>query len=151
MTCIIVCVSSAGFLIMLSPRRLCLSNQSQLVILAQCDITNPAQDWAWLDGARLIHTQSSRCLWADPGPRPLAHARPTALSNCSQAPAWSCYDTHGALGLAETRLYLKKQGSQLVIGGNVQASEWRKYDVDSEGNQLITSLCPEPSERGAGL
>lgn len=132
---------------MLSPKRLCLLSQSQLVILGRCDVTNPAQQWAWLGGARLIHTQSSRCLWADPSPRLPVHARLAKLSDCREAPAWSCYNTNGAFGLAETHLYLKKQGSRLVIGGNVQKSEWRKYDVDSGGNRLITSLCPETGER----
>lgn len=53
----------------------------------------------------------------------------------------------GAFGLAETHMYLKKQGPRVVIGGNLQTSEWRKYDVDSGGNQLMTSLCPETGER----
>lgn len=137
--------SSAGFLIILSPRRLCLLSQSNRVILGRCDITNPAQQWAWLGGARLIHTQSSGCLWADPSPRLPVHARLVKLSDCSEAPGWSCYN--GALGLAETQMYLKKLGSRLVIRGNAQTSEWRKYDVDSGGNQLMTSLCPETGER----
>ncbi|XP_070763030.1 receptor-type tyrosine-protein phosphatase beta-like [Enoplosus armatus] len=135
------CVS--GFVIMLTPRRLCLLTQSQAVVLGRCDVTNPAQQWMWLGGARLIHTQSSRCLWADPSPHLPLHARLAKLSDCSRAPAWSCYNTNGAFGLAKTHMYLKKQGSRVVIGGNLQTSEWRKYDVDSGGNQLMTSLCPE--------
>lgn len=137
---------SAAFLIMSSPTKMCLSNDSQHVILARCDLTDPAQDWAWLDGARLVHTRSSRCLW------PPGRDRPARLSSCSQAaPAWSCHDPHGALGLAETHLYLSTQGPQLVIGANQLASQWRKYYVDSNGNQLFMSLCREPGERGAGL
>ncbi|XP_035521238.1 receptor-type tyrosine-protein phosphatase beta-like, partial [Morone saxatilis] len=134
------CVS--GFLIMLTPRRLCLSTQNQLVILGRCDVSNPAQQWAWLGGARLIHNQSSRCLWADPSPHLPFHTRLAHLSHCSRAPAWSCYNEQGALGLADTQLYLKKLGERVVIGGNLQTSEWRKYDVNSGGNQLMTSLCP---------
>ncbi|XP_071318352.1 receptor-type tyrosine-protein phosphatase beta-like isoform X2 [Trachinotus anak] len=134
------CVS--GFLIMLTPRRLCLITQSQIVILGRCDVTNPAHQWAWTGEARLIHTQSSRCLWANPSPHLPLHTRLAKLSNCSRAPAWSCYGAEGALGLAETHLYLKKLGSRVVVGGNLQTSEWRKYDVDSGGNQLMTSLCP---------
>ncbi|XP_044048547.1 receptor-type tyrosine-protein phosphatase beta-like [Siniperca chuatsi] len=135
------CVSS--FLIMLTPKRLCLLTQSQVVILGRCDVTNSAQQWAWVGGARLMHTQSSRCLWADPSPHLPLHARLAKLKDCSRAPAWSCYNTNGAFGLAETHMYLKKQGSRVVIGGNLQTSAWRKYDVDSGGNQLMTSLCPE--------
>ncbi len=132
---------------MLTPRGLCLLNRSQAIILGRCDLTNPAQQWAWVGGARLIHSQSSRCLWADPSPHLPNHARLAKLSDCGEAPAWSCYNTLGALRLAETHLYLKKQGSRLVIGGNTQNLEWRKYDVDSGGNQQIMSLCPETGER----
>lgn len=43
-------------------------------------------------------------------------------------------------------MYLKKQGSRLVIRGNAQMSEWTKYDVDSGGSLLMGSLCPETGE-----
>ncbi|XP_045892944.1 receptor-type tyrosine-protein phosphatase beta-like [Micropterus dolomieu] len=136
------CVSS--FLVMLTTKSLCMQTRSQDVILGPCDVTNPAQQWEWLGGARLIHVQSSRCLWADPSPHLPPHARLAKLRDCSAAPAWSCHNTDGAFGLVETRMYLKKQGPRVVIGGNrSQLSEWRKYYVDSGGNQLMTSLCSE--------
>nr|XP_020471463.1 receptor-type tyrosine-protein phosphatase beta-like isoform X2 [Monopterus albus] len=135
------CVS--GFLITLSPRSLCLIPQGQVVTLGRCDVTNPAHHWGWIDGARLIHTQSSRCLWADPRPHLPRHTRLAKLSNCSSALAWSCYGTEGTLGLAETHMYLKKLGYWVVAAENPQTSKWMRYDVDSGGNQLITSLCPE--------
>lgn len=140
-------ISSAGFLVMLSPRNLCLSYQNQLVILVQCDVINSAQQWTWLGGGRLIHTQSSRCLWADFTSHLPVHARLVKLTNCSEAPAWSCFNTHGTFGLADTNFYLREQGSRLVIGGNMKLSEWNKYDVDSGGTPLMTSLCPETGER----
>lgn len=144
--CLWPSISSAGFLIVLPPKRLCLLVQNQLVILGRCDVTNPAQQWTWLGGARLIHTQSTRCLWADPNPHLPVHAHLVRLGDCDEAPAWTCYNTKGAFGLAEENLYLKEQGVQLVIGGNIQTSEWRKYDINSGGNQRMTSLCPETGE-----
>ncbi|XP_068169231.1 receptor-type tyrosine-protein phosphatase beta-like [Antennarius striatus] len=135
------CVSS--FLIMFNPRRLCLSTSNRGIILGRCDATNPAQHWAWLGGARLLHSQSSKCLWADPSPHLPDHTRLAKLRDCSSAPGWNCYNTNGAFGLAETRMYLKKQGVRAVIGRNIQASEWRKYDIDAGGNELVVSLCDE--------
>lgn len=132
---------SAGFLVSLSPQTLCLSSQSHLLILLPCDITDPAQQWAWLAGARLVHTQSSRCLWADPGLH--LSARPVQLGGCGEAPAWGCSHADGAFGLADAG----KRGTRLVIGGKVQTSEWRKYYVDSGGNERVTSLCPDSGER----
>lgn len=141
----VVCPPPAGFLVMLSPHKLCLSSQSHLLILLPCDVTDSAQEWAWLTRARLLHTQSSRCLWADPGLH--LSARPVGLGDCGKAPAWGCSHTDGAFGLADTRLYLRKDGTRLVIGGNVQTSEWGKYYVDSGGNARMTSLCPDSGER----
>uniref|UniRef100_A0A7N9AYC2 Protein tyrosine phosphatase receptor type B n=1 Tax=Mastacembelus armatus TaxID=205130 RepID=A0A7N9AYC2_9TELE len=103
-------------------------------------MTTRNQDWAWTGEGRLIHTQSSRCLWADLRPPLLFHTQLAKLGDCSRAPAWSCHGTDGALRLAETHTYLKKLGSQVVVGGNWQSSGWKKYDVDSGGNQLITLL-----------
>lgn len=140
-------LSSAGFVIMSTPEKLCLLAQSQVVLLVHCDVTNAAQQWAWLGEDRLVHTQSSRCLWADSSHLLQLHARFVKLRKCSEAPPWRCYITSGALRLAETHLYLGKQGSQVVIGGNLQASEWRKYNLDSGGTQQITSLCPQTGEK----
>uniref|UniRef100_A0A7N8WT85 protein-tyrosine-phosphatase n=1 Tax=Mastacembelus armatus TaxID=205130 RepID=A0A7N8WT85_9TELE len=135
-----------GFLILLSPRSLCLTTRNQDVILGRCNAINPAHQWAWTGEGRLIHTQSSRCLWADLRPPLLFHTQLAKLGDCSRAPAWSCHGTDGALRLAETHTYLKKLGSQVVVGGNWQSSGWKKYDVDSGGNQLITLLCPDAGE-----
>ncbi|XP_034443915.1 uncharacterized protein LOC117763119, partial [Hippoglossus hippoglossus] len=131
----------SGFLITVAPWRFCLTTQSQVIVLGRCDVTNPAHQWAWTGGGRLVHTQSSRCLWANGSPQLPPHTRLTKLSDCSGAPGWSC--SEGAFGLAETHMYLKKLGSRVVVEGNLQVSGWRKYDVDAEGNELLTSLCPD--------
>ncbi|CAB1414937.1 unnamed protein product [Pleuronectes platessa] len=141
----------SGFLITVAPWRFCLTTQSQVIILGRCDVTNPAYQWAWTGGGRLVHTQSSRCLWANGSPQLPPHTRLTKLSACSGAPGWSC--TEGAFGLAETHVYLKTMGSRVVVEGTLQASGWRgsgwrgsgwsRFDVDDEGNELLTSLCPD--------
>lgn len=139
------CVSPpAGFLVSPSPHKLCLSSQDHLLVLLPCDISDPAQQWAWLAGARLVHTQSSRCLWADPGLH--LSARPVALGGCGAAPAWGCSRTDGAFGLADARSYLGNPGARLLIGGKAQPSEWRRYYLDSGGNARTTSLCPDTGE-----
>ncbi|KAK2842858.1 hypothetical protein Q5P01_013058 [Channa striata] len=135
--------SASGFIVMLTPQNLCLTVQNQGVRLGQCDPSNPSHQWTWTGGGRLIHSQSSRCLWADRRPHLPLHTRLVKLSDCSRAPAWSCYGTEGAFGLAETSLYLRKLNLMVLVGEKLQTSGWRKYDVDSGGNQLITSLCHE--------
>uniref|UniRef100_A0A667ZYH3 protein-tyrosine-phosphatase n=1 Tax=Myripristis murdjan TaxID=586833 RepID=A0A667ZYH3_9TELE len=139
-------VFSAGFLVMQTPKRLCLVTRRQTVILGQCDATDPAQHWEWTGAGRLTHAQSSQCLWADPNPNLPRHARLVKLSSCTDAPAWNCYGMKGAFGLAKTPMYLKKQGLRLVIRGDPQYSNWTKYDVDSGGKEMMTSLCPGTGE-----
>lgn len=139
--------SPAGFLITLTPQTLCLMNQSQLVVLGRCDASNPSYQWAWSNTARLVHLQSSRCLWVDLSPRLPPHARLVKLSNCSRAPAWRCHGAEGAVGPAEAPpMYLKKLGSRLVVGENLQTSGWSRVELDSGGDQLVTSLCDEAGE-----
>uniref|UniRef100_A0A667ZSV7 protein-tyrosine-phosphatase n=1 Tax=Myripristis murdjan TaxID=586833 RepID=A0A667ZSV7_9TELE len=102
--------------------------------------------WEWTGAGRLTHAQSSQCLWADPNPNLPRHARLVKLSSCTDAPAWNCYGMKGAFGLAKTPMYLKKQGLRLVIRGDPQYSNWTKYDVDSGGKEMMTSLCPGTGE-----
>lgn len=130
---------------MLSPQRLCLSSQSHLSTLLPCDIRDPAQQWAWLPGARLVHTQSSRCLWAGAGLQ--LSARPVQLGGCGEAPAWGCSGADGAFGLADARWHLRRHKARLAAGGEAQTPAWRKLDVDSGGNAWMTSLCPDSGER----
>ncbi|XP_076018766.1 receptor-type tyrosine-protein phosphatase beta isoform X2 [Genypterus blacodes] len=136
--------SASGFQIMHGPKRLCVLTHKQMVILGRCDTTDPAQHWEWTGGGRLSHTQSSGCLWADPSPGVPRHARLVALSGCTDAPAWKCYGTMGELGLAETPMYLKKQGLRLVIRAEPQHSNWFKYDAyaGNSASDVMTSLCP---------
>ncbi|XP_053175431.1 uncharacterized protein LOC128359040 [Scomber japonicus] len=134
---------ASGFLVVLNPKKLCLLAYNQRVVLGQCDITNSAQQWTWLDGARLINTQSSLCLWADPSPRVPGHARLVNLKPCSVAPAWECNSMTRTFGLAGTQMYLKKQGARVAMREKPNSSDWSRYEVDSGGNTLISSLCPE--------
>uniref|UniRef100_A0A8D3DMT5 protein-tyrosine-phosphatase n=1 Tax=Scophthalmus maximus TaxID=52904 RepID=A0A8D3DMT5_SCOMX len=120
--------------------------QNRVIVLGRCDVTNPAHQWAWTGGARLIHTQSSRCLWANASPLLPLHPRIPKLSDCSVVPPWSCSSTEGALGLADTHMYLMNPGSQAVVVGNLCTSGWRKYDVDPGGKWMLTSLCPDTCE-----
>ncbi|XP_026220324.1 receptor-type tyrosine-protein phosphatase beta-like isoform X2 [Anabas testudineus] len=136
----ISCVS--GFLVVLTPPWLCLTTQNQRVVLGRCDASNPSHQWAWTSGARLVHIRSSRCLWADANPRLPPNVRLVKLIDCSRAPRWSCYGTQGAFGLAETHMHLRKLGLLVVVAENLQTGfQWKKYDVDSGGTQLVRPLC----------
>uniref|UniRef100_A0A7N5ZY36 protein-tyrosine-phosphatase n=1 Tax=Anabas testudineus TaxID=64144 RepID=A0A7N5ZY36_ANATE len=121
--------------------------QNQRVVLGRCDASNPSHQWAWTSGARLVHIRSSRCLWADANPRLPPNVRLVKLIDCSRAPRWSCYGTQGAFGLAETHMHLRKLGLLVVVAENLQTGfQWKKYDVDSGGTQLVRPLCHDTGE-----
>uniref|UniRef100_A0A7N6AIZ4 protein-tyrosine-phosphatase n=1 Tax=Anabas testudineus TaxID=64144 RepID=A0A7N6AIZ4_ANATE len=126
---------------------MCLTTQNQRVVLGRCDASNPSHQWAWTSGARLVHIRSSRCLWADANPRLPPNVRLVKLIDCSRAPRWSCYGTQGAFGLAETHMHLRKLGLLVVVAENLQTGfQWKKYDVDSGGTQLVRPLCHDTGE-----
>ncbi|XP_043090430.1 receptor-type tyrosine-protein phosphatase beta-like [Puntigrus tetrazona] len=132
----------SGFLVAHSNKGLCLSTQRSVVVLRRCDEMNPSQQWVWASGWRLNHTLMSRCLWADPSSAVPRHARLVKLSDCQTAPAWSCYEPQGVFGLAETAMFLKKQGERVVVRFGQRYSNWSMMTLDSEGRPVSSSLCP---------
>lgn len=135
-----------GFLISHSRKGLCLSTHRDVVILKTCDVTNPSQHWSWTGTMRLKHTLTSRCLWADPSTSVPRHTRLVKLSDCHMAPAWRCYDSRGIFGLAETPMFLKKQGVRLVIHSEQRYSDWSMITVDSYGRTEMMTLCPDKGQ-----
>ncbi|KAM9569680.1 LOW QUALITY PROTEIN: receptor-type tyrosine-protein phosphatase beta-like [Salvelinus alpinus] len=137
------CSSTNGFLIAHTPKKLCLSTHKTTVILGRCNVTSPYQQWEWTKDMKLHHTQSAKCLWANPSSAIPRHARLATISDCDSAPAWKCYDKRGTFGLAEKPMYLKKQGIRVVIRGDQKYSNWTKYEeIYSGGRQVLTHLCP---------
>ncbi|KAK7122151.1 hypothetical protein R3I93_023083 [Phoxinus phoxinus] len=131
-----------GFLIAHTNKGLCLSAHVSAVVLKMCDESDPSQQWIWTGDRRLNHTLLFRCLWADPSAGVPRHARLVKLSDCHSAPAWTCYSGPGIFGLAETPLFLKKQGERVVVRSEQRYSNWSMVTVDSEGRRVTASLCP---------
>ncbi|CAL8358901.1 unnamed protein product [Lota lota] len=145
---ILLCfTSTSAFLIVQNPKKLCLSMDKLTVILGQCDPKNSAQQWEWTSDMRLLHMKSSRCLWANPSGNLPQHARQVGLSQCEGAPAWRCYDSIGTFGLAETPMFLKKLGLRAIIRDDPQYSNWTKYNADSGGKNVMSSLCQEKDDQ----
>ncbi|KAK1169237.1 hypothetical protein AOXY_G10206 [Acipenser oxyrinchus oxyrinchus] len=133
--------SSEGFLIAHVHKGLCLLNDSVLVKLGTCNATSPNQQWTWTQEDKLLHVHSSRCLWADISSSLPSHARLASLGNCSAAPSWSSCEAVGLLGVADSPLYLKKQGQRVVVRTGKRYSNWTKYEVDPGGKVVTGSLC----------
>ncbi|XP_051545389.1 receptor-type tyrosine-protein phosphatase beta-like isoform X2 [Myxocyprinus asiaticus] len=132
----------SGFLIAHTNKGLCLSTHNGVVVLGKCDESNPSQHWIWTSTMRLNHTLMSRCLWANQNSAVPRHTRLVKLSDCNTAPAWKCYNSQGIFGLAETPMFLKKQGERVVVCFDQRYSNWSMITVDSEGRRVTASLCP---------
>uniref|UniRef100_A0A8C1J5Q0 protein-tyrosine-phosphatase n=1 Tax=Cyprinus carpio TaxID=7962 RepID=A0A8C1J5Q0_CYPCA len=137
---------NCGFLVAHVDTGLCLSTNRSVVVLRKCDETSSSQQWVWTSGSRLNHTIMSRCLWANQNSDVPHHARLVKLSDCHTAPAWSCYHHRGVFGLAETPMFLKKQGERVVVRFGQRYSNWSMMTVDSEGRLVSTSLCPSTGQ-----
>lgn len=135
-----------GFLIAHSNKGLCLSTHRDVVILKTCNVTNPSQHWSWTSTMRLKHTLMSRCLWVDQSTSVPRHTRLVKLRDCHTAPAWRCYDSQGIFGLAETPMFLKKQGVRVVVRSEQRYSNWSMITMDSHGRTEMTSLCPDKGQ-----
>lgn len=135
-----------GFLIAHVHKALCLLNDSVLVKLGTCNATSPNQQWTWTQEDKLLHVHSSRCLWADISSSLPSHARLASLGNCSAAPSWSSCEAVGLLGVADSPLYLKKQGQRVVVKTGKRYSNWTKYEVDPGGKVVTGSLCAKKGE-----
>uniref|UniRef100_A0A9J8DGJ8 protein-tyrosine-phosphatase n=1 Tax=Cyprinus carpio carpio TaxID=630221 RepID=A0A9J8DGJ8_CYPCA len=132
----------SGFLIAHTNKGLCLSTHNSVVVLRECDESNPSQQWIWTSTMRLNHTLMSRCLWVNQSTTIPHHARLVKLRDCDTAPAWKCYNHGGIFGLAEMPMFLKKQGERAIVTFEQRFSNWSMITMDSEGKRVSKSLCP---------
>uniref|UniRef100_A0AAR2L812 protein-tyrosine-phosphatase n=1 Tax=Pygocentrus nattereri TaxID=42514 RepID=A0AAR2L812_PYGNA len=117
---------------------------SGVVLLRKCDSSSSSQNWSWTAEMKLIHPQSSRCLWANLRRGVPKHARLVQLKGCSSSPMWRCYDEHGTFGLAHWPMFLKKQGERAVVQPDSRYSNWSTRG--SDGRTPLTSLCKPAGE-----
>ncbi|XP_056308714.1 receptor-type tyrosine-protein phosphatase beta-like, partial [Danio aesculapii] len=137
-----ICSAAGGFLIAHTSKGVCLSSHKGAVVLRRCDEHSPAQQWMWTSSLKLSHTLSSSCLWVNQSSIVPRHARLLRLSHCAAAPAWSCYGPRGTLGLAETPMFLHKQGARVVVHPQQKHSNWSMITLDSGGRRRSMPLCP---------
>ncbi|KAL6480650.1 hypothetical protein MHYP_G00116830 [Metynnis hypsauchen] len=135
-------LDSGGFLIVHSDQSVCLTVQNAMVLLRKCDSSSSSQNWSWTAEMKLVHPQSSSCLWANPSRAVPKHTRLVRLKGCGSAPTWRCYDEHGTFGLAHWPMFLKKQGERAVVQAEPRYSSW--YRRGTDGQTALTSLC-EPT------
>ncbi|KAG8439679.1 hypothetical protein GDO86_005743 [Hymenochirus boettgeri] len=106
-------------------------------------MTNYDQQWKWTEEGRLQHIKSGFCLGISN--TSASHSRPAILVTCLQAPIWKCHRNENLLEVAETSLFLRKQGPRLVVKKGLKyPNSWRKIEINFQGVATYMSLCTDP-------
>ncbi|KAM4748868.1 receptor-type tyrosine-protein phosphatase beta [Rhinophrynus dorsalis] len=130
---------SGSFLILHDQRNLCIL-VNKVVIVGRCNVTNRNQQWKWTEDGKLHHVKSAQCLGISNSSA--SHSRPAMLMRCSWAPRWTCHKNESLLEVAETSLFLRKQGQKVVVRkGMKYPNTWKKIEVDEQGMSFNESIC----------
>nr|XP_035975203.1 receptor-type tyrosine-protein phosphatase beta isoform X2 [Halichoerus grypus] len=138
--------NSEGFQIVHVHKQECLSKNKRVVV-GLCDGTSQNQQWMWTEDGKLLHVKSALCLGISNSRGPSLSAIST---HCSQAPRWTCHEQEGFLEVENTSLFLKKQGSKVVVKKDRKyLHSWMKIDINQEGKPVNGSLCLKKAVLGA--
>ncbi|XP_008109152.2 receptor-type tyrosine-protein phosphatase beta isoform X1 [Anolis carolinensis] len=140
---IFICLAfgmSDGFLIIHEQRQQCIYESKKTAYVGTCSFTNMNQQWRWLNEEKLLHVISGQCLSITRSYA--AHSRKAILANCSEAPNWTCHSKEGLLEVKNSSLFLKKQGSKVVVKmGRKYPHSWKKMEVNEKGQPVHENLC----------
>uniref|UniRef100_A0A2K6GZ88 Receptor-type tyrosine-protein phosphatase beta n=1 Tax=Propithecus coquereli TaxID=379532 RepID=A0A2K6GZ88_PROCO len=138
LTCLVF-RSSEGFQIVHVQKQQCLLTNGKVGV-GSCNRTIQNQQWMWTEDGKLFHMKSALCLSVSNSSG--APSRSAILDCCSQAPQWTCYYQEGFLEVENTSLFLKKQGSRVVVKkGRKYLHSWMKIYVNEEGKLANENLC----------
>uniref|UniRef100_A0A667GHZ6 protein-tyrosine-phosphatase n=1 Tax=Lynx canadensis TaxID=61383 RepID=A0A667GHZ6_LYNCA len=146
LTCLIF-GNSEGFQIVHVHKQECLSKNKRVVV-GLCNGTSQNQQWMWTEDGKLLHVKSALCLGISSSSR--GPSLPAVSTHCYQAPRWTCHEQDGFLEVENTSLFLKKQGSKVVVKKDRKyLHSWMKIDVNKEGKPVNGSLCLKKAGLGA--
>ncbi|KAJ6651458.1 hypothetical protein lerEdw1_021031, partial [Lerista edwardsae] len=131
---------SGGFLIIHELKQQCVYESNTKVHVEKCNITNLNQQWRWMKHEKLLHVRSGQCLAFNR--TSAAHSRRAVVANCSEAPRWTCHGKEGLLEVKNNSLFLKKQGTKVVVKiGRKYPDSWKKIEINKSGELVHQNLC----------
>lgn len=147
--CIICCILwgffyfPEGFLIIHVPKNQCLYG-TKTVTVGYCNLTDPNQQWQWTEDEKLLNLKSGQCLGIS---RITAPSSRSTMIDCPQAPRWTCHEKENALQVANSSLFLTKQGQKVMVKlGKKYLHSWMQLDVNKEGRPVYRNVCLEKGE-----
>ncbi|XP_006121625.2 receptor-type tyrosine-protein phosphatase beta isoform X1 [Pelodiscus sinensis] len=130
---------SGGFLIIHVQKQQCLF-RGKTALVSNCNLTDPNQQWMWTDYEKLLHVKSGQCLGIS---KSSAASSRSIFIDCPQAPSWTCHKKEGLLQVANSSLFLSKQGPKVMIKmGKKYPHSWKQISIDDKGNSTYENLCP---------
>uniref|UniRef100_A0A8B9U7H4 Ricin B lectin domain-containing protein n=1 Tax=Anas zonorhyncha TaxID=75864 RepID=A0A8B9U7H4_9AVES len=131
-------MSSEGFLIIHVQKQQCLSEKKG-VIMEKCSMTSPNQQWQWMADDRLLHVKSGQCLSIST--RSALSSR-SIIVDCSQAVRWTCHEEDGLLKVANSSLFLTKQGQKVMAKQSKKyLHTWMQLEAREMGKPVYVNLC----------
>ncbi|XP_074429313.1 receptor-type tyrosine-protein phosphatase beta isoform X3 [Larus michahellis] len=129
---------SEGFLIIHVQKQQCLS-EKRGVIMEKCNMTNLNQQWQWTADDRLLHVKSAQCLSIST--RSALSSR-SIIVDCPQAVRWTCQEEDGLLKVANSSLFLTKQGQKVMAKQSKKyLHTWMQLEASETGKPVYVNLC----------
>ncbi|KAM9634746.1 receptor-type tyrosine-protein phosphatase beta isoform 5-T5 [Morphnus guianensis] len=136
-TCLALTFSEA-FLIIHVQKQQCLS-EKRGVIMEKCNMTNLNQQWQWMADDRLLHVKSAQCLSIST--RSALSSR-SIIVDCPQAVRWTCHEEDGLLKVANSSLFLTKQGQKVMAKQSKKyLHTWMQLEASETGKPVYVNLC----------
>lgn len=130
---------SASFQIFDEQKSVCIIG-GKVVNVGRCNATNRSQQWKWTEEGKLLHLKTSKCLSISLSSP--SHSRLAILIDCAKAPVWTCHEKEGLLEVANTSLFLRKQGTRVVVKMK-HPNSWKRLEMDQKGNLANENICLE--------
>uniref|UniRef100_A0A8C0BS36 protein-tyrosine-phosphatase n=1 Tax=Buteo japonicus TaxID=224669 RepID=A0A8C0BS36_9AVES len=126
-----------SFLIIHVQKQQCLSEKKG-VIMEKCNMTNLNQQWQWMADDRLLHVKSAQCLSIST--RSALSSR-SIIVDCPQAVRWTCHEEDGLLKVANSSLFLTKQGQKVMAKQSKKyLHTWMQLEASETGKPVYVNL-----------
>lgn len=109
-----------------------------------CNMTNLNQQWQWMADDRLLHVKSAKCLSIFT--RSALSSR-SIIVDCPQAVKWTCLEEKGLLKVANSSLFLTKQGQKVMAKHSKKyLHAWMQLEATATGKPFYVNLCLKQGE-----
>uniref|UniRef100_A0A8B9P402 protein-tyrosine-phosphatase n=1 Tax=Apteryx owenii TaxID=8824 RepID=A0A8B9P402_APTOW len=141
-TCLALTIAE-GFLIIHVQKQQCLSEKKG-VIMEKCNMTHLNQQWRWTANDRLLHVKSGQCLSIST--RSALSSR-SIIVDCPQAVRWTCHEEDGLLKVANSSLFLTKQGQKVMAKQSKKyLHSWMQLGASETGKLIYVNLYLQDAE-----